>query len=137
MKIERLGYTSFATNPARSVMETSDILEQSAKNNPANNITGALAFTDSRFVQVLEGSHGSLDVLLLKLAMDSRHYDMRIIDRIQISERVFGAWSMIAPAFTPQGRIRLAVLVEDEMQPMPALTELLLDMVAEQAIAIN
>jgi len=133
MKLERLAYISQATDPA-SIMAVSDILAQSLRNNPANNITGALAYTETRFVQVLEGSHGSLDVLLLKLAMDSRHCDMQVMDRIYIGERQFGGWSMISPTFTPEGRARLAILIENHAQRLDDFSNLLLDMVAEQVV---
>ena len=111
MRLEQLVYVSTATDPARAVMDVSDILEQSVRNNPANNITGALAFTPTRFVQILEGSVSSLDVLLLKLMIDTRHSDLVIVDRIPIQTRSFDAWCMLAPAFTPSGRDRLDVLV--------------------------
>ncbi|WP_426050268.1 BLUF domain-containing protein [Brevundimonas sp. SL161] len=135
MQFERLTYVSHATDPAESVMAASDILEQSVRKNPRNNITGALAFTPSRFVQVLEGSHGSLDVLLLKLAMDPRHHDMIVLARIPIQHRLFSDWSMIAPVFTPQGRARLVALVADQTPPFGALNELIYEMWAEQGSA--
>ena len=135
MPLERLTYVSHSAEPAESVMAVSDILEQSIRNNRGNNITGALAFTPSRFVQVLEGSHGSLDVLLLKLAMDPRHYDMIVLDRIPIQHRLFSDWSMIAPVFTPQGQVRLASMVASQHPPFGAVNELIYEMCAEQTSA--
>lgn len=116
-------------------MAVSDILEQSVRNNRGNNITGALAFTTNRFAQVLEGSHGSLDVLLLKLAMDPRHYDMIIIDRVPIQHRLFSDWAMTAPVFTPDGSLRLVALVADDTPTMARLTELVFEMIGEQKTA--
>jgi len=133
MQLERLTYVSKSTEPAEAVMAVSDILEQSVRNNRRNNITGALAFTPSRFAQVLEGSHGSLDVLLLKLAMDPRHYDMIVLDRIPIQHRLFDDWAMIAPAFTPQGQVRMVAIMADQTPPFGALNELIYEMCAEQA----
>ncbi len=137
MLLERLAYVSHSTEPAESLMAVSDILEQSVRNNRGNNITGALAFTPSRFAQVLEGSHGSLDVLLLKLAMDPRHHDMIVVDRLPIERRLFSDWAMIAPVFTPHGRARLATLVAGETPSMSALTELIFEMVGEQDASTN
>lgn len=132
MTLERLAYVSHSTEPADTLMAVSDILEQSFRNNRGNNITGALAFTPSRFAQVLEGSHGSLDVLLLKLSMDPRHYDMTVVDRIPIQHRLFSEWAMIAPTFTPQGSVRLVAIVADGIPSMSALSELLFEMAEEQ-----
>jgi len=137
MTLEQLVYVSTSTNPLRSVMDVSDILEQSVRHNPANNITGALAFTETRFVQLLEGTHGSLDVLLLKLMIDPRHSDLIIIDRLPIRNRSFSAWSMLAPVFTPSGQERLARLVEDAMLPVEDFRLLLLDMISEQTKAVE
>ncbi|CAN5302065.1 hypothetical protein BH09PSE1_BH09PSE1_03960 [soil metagenome] len=133
MRLEQLVYVSTATEPARSAIEVSDILEQSVRNNPANNITGALAFTPTRFVQLLEGSVSSLDVLLLKLFIDPRHSNLVIIGRIPIKARSFDAWSMLAPVFTPSGRERLETLIANALLPIEDFRSLLLDMVAEQA----
>lgn len=113
-------------------VRSSDILEASVRNNPANNITGALAFTTTRFVQLLEGSVSSLDVLLLKLMIDTRHSDLVIVDRIPIKARSFNAWSMLSPTFTPSGRVRLETLVANAMLPIEHFRLLLIDMIAEQ-----
>ena len=56
MHLEHLVYVSRATFSAVFVMSVSDILEQSARHNSSNNITGSLAFTETYFVQILEGS---------------------------------------------------------------------------------
>ncbi|MDB5422303.1 MAG: hypothetical protein JWR59_2250 [Brevundimonas sp.] len=132
MPLERLAYVSHTTEPVESLLAVSDILEQSVRNNRGNNITGALAFTSSRFAQVLEGSHGSLDVLLLKLSMDPRHHNMIIVDRVPIQHRLYNDWAMITPTFTPQGRVRLAAVLADETPSMAVLTELILEMIEEQ-----
>ncbi|ADL00510.1 BLUF domain-containing protein [Brevundimonas subvibrioides] len=132
--LEQLVYVSTSAVPLRSIMDVSDILEESARHNPANNITGALAFTQTRFVQLLEGSAGSIDVLLLRLMIDPRHADLVVIDRIPVETRSFPDWHMISPLFTPSGQARLDVLVANEMLPIEAFRLLLLEMIAEQAL---
>jgi hypothetical protein len=131
MKLEQLAYVSTATAPGISSADVADILAASLRNNPANNITGALAFTDTRYLQLLEGSHGSLDVLILKLMIDTRHRDLIFIDRAPISERSFATWSMAVPAVTPFGKERLDDFVAGEMKPMADFQRLLLDLVAD------
>lgn len=137
MKLEQLVYISTATAPIRSILNVSDIVREAQRHNPANNITGALAFTETRFVQILEGSHGSLDVLILKLMIDPRHRDLIFIDRAPIEARSFEDWSMVAPAFTSSGKQRLAEFVESENRPMVDFQRLLLDMVAEQSVGLG
>ena len=132
MKLEQLVYVSTATAPVISALDIADILAVSLRHNPANNITGALAFTETRFMQLLEGSHGSLDVLILKLMIDPRHRDLVFIDRVSIEARAFGPWSMVTPAFTPSGQLRLAELLDNENKPIGDFQQLLLDMIAER-----
>jgi hypothetical protein len=132
MKLEKLVYLSTATAPTISVTDIADILAVALRHNPANNITGALAFTGTRFMQLLEGSHGSLDVLILKLMIDPRHRDLIFIDRVPIEARSFGNWSMVTPRFTPLGQVRLAELVTNENKPLADFEQLLLDMIAER-----
>jgi hypothetical protein len=134
MNLEQLVYISTATAPNGPITDISDIVREAKRHNPANNVTGALAFTESRFVQILEGSHGSLDVLILKLMIDPRHRDLIFIDRAKIRTRSFGAWSMASPALTSSGELRLARFLANEDRPMNDFRQLLLDMVAEQPV---
>lgn len=134
MNLEQLVYISTATAPTGPITDISDIVGEAKRHNPANNVTGALAFTESRFVQILEGSHGSLDVLILKLMIDPRHRDLIFIDRAKIRTRSFGAWSMASPPLTSSGELRLARFLANEDRPMNDFRQLLLDMVAEQPV---
>lgn len=134
MNLEQLVYISTATAPTGPITDISDIVREAKRHNPANNVTGALAFTESRFVQILEGSHGSLDVLILKLMIDPRHRDLIFIDRAKIRTRSFGAWSMASPTLTSSGELRLARFLANEDRPMNDFRQLLLDMVAEQPV---
>jgi len=113
-------------------MAVSDILEQSVRHNSSNNITGCLAFTETHFVQILEGSHSSLDVLLLKLLLDERHTDLEVLDRERVAARSFGDWSMISPKLTPTGQRRLVQLLADDCRSVPQYLTLMLDLCSEQ-----
>jgi hypothetical protein len=132
MSLERLVYVSTATAPVISPWDVSDILTASLILNRANDITGALAFTDIRFVQMLEGRTDALDGLIAKLIADYRHRDLVFIDRVRITERAFGRWSMVSPPFTKTGKQRLAEYLTQESRPMWDFQQLLLDMVAER-----
>ena len=135
MHLEHLVYISRAASPAVSVMSISGILEQSVRHNVANDITGALAFTDTHFVQILEGSHSSLDVLLLRLLLDDRHTGLEILDRQPIGDRSFGDWSMISPNVTPMGQRSLVQLIADDCRGVPSYLALILELCSEQMTA--
>ena len=132
MHLEHLVYVSRAPFPAVSVMSVSDILEQSARHNSSNNITGSLAFTQTHFVQILEGSRSSLDVLLLKLLLDDRHTELEVLDRERVSDRSFGDWSMISPNLTPIGQRRFVQLLADDCRSVSQYLTLMLDLCSEQ-----
>lgn len=132
MHLEHLVYVSRTTFRAVSVVTVSDILEQSVRHNAPNNITGSLAFTETHFVQVLEGSHSSLDVLLLRLLLDERHTDLEVLDREPVAARSFEQWSMISPKPTPVGQRRLVQLLADDCRSASQYVALLLDLCSEQ-----
>ncbi len=74
--------------------ELAAILDVSRRNNAARSITGALAYHDLAFVQVLEGPEAAVEALLVTIARDSRNTGLTVYDRARVDERAFGAWSM-------------------------------------------
>ena len=62
--------------------------------NAANDITGALLFTGTHFVQVLEGPAGALDPLLVKLNADNRHESLIIMRLAPPTKRRFAGWDL-------------------------------------------
>ena len=137
MSFQQLVYVSRSVARIGSLLEVSDILEEAMRNNPLNNITGALAFTETRFVQILEGSQSSLDVLLLKLMLDVRHTDMKVLVREQVTERAFSDWAMISPRMTPRGQSELNRLLADEDTTLTVYRGLMLDLCREQMDALS
>ena len=87
------------------------IIETSARNNPARQITGFLVFAHDHFVQLIEGPTHSLDALLDDLAQDPRHCDLEILERRDVSDRTFPNWRME----------RLAVIGDDTAPLVQAL----------------
>lgn len=75
--------------------EIASIVRTSTDHNADWNITGALLFSGSHFLQVLEGTHDQLAWLLSRLADDPRHSDLVVIARQEIAERRFPDWSML------------------------------------------
>lgn len=70
------------------------ILADARVRNERHEVTGALLFTGACFVQTLEGSAGSVDGLMTRIARDGRHAALVVIDRHDIDERAFAGWSM-------------------------------------------
>lgn len=86
----------YSSKPTRyfEMDDCSNILLQSRRNNPQNNITGALIFTGWHFVQALEGSEEDVRRVYHKVIKDKRHYDIQCLAEDQIAVPEFGRWSM-------------------------------------------
>lgn len=89
----RLLYASRVTAPLSASMMDS-ILEQSARNNPRQGITGILCYSEDLFMQVLEGGRDEVCDLYNTIVRDERHLDVRILIYDEIQERRFGGWTM-------------------------------------------
>lgn len=80
--------------PNVSSIEIDAILQSARKNNPAKKITGVLLFSNSRFIQILEGPRDQVDELLKAIRLDERHYGVEVFIRSRIKARSFPHWSM-------------------------------------------
>ena len=122
--LERLLYASTATGRTDSLLNMATILGESQRNNERDGLTGALAAHDGRFIQVIEGTPGSLDRLLLRLASDPRHRDIVILNRRPITERRFTDWTMASSRIGPEtapGLARLMATAEASANDIVAL----------------
>lgn len=91
--MERILYTSRASTDLPSD-EVFRIIETSARNNPARNVTGVLIFHQDRFLQLVEGERPALDELLDVLKRDPRHHDLTVHYREPALKRCFPNWRM-------------------------------------------
>ena len=89
----RLMYASRAV-PAVDQEELIAILKKSKANNPKSGVTGALCFSEGVFLQVLEGGRGAVNKLYNRIASDTRHTDVVLLNYDEIEERRFSGWSM-------------------------------------------
>lgn len=71
-----------------------DIVEKSIPRNAALDVTGALLFTGSRFVQFLEGPAESVVSIRQNILADRRHHDVVTFLSGSRAERVFSNWSL-------------------------------------------
>ena len=91
--MDRILYTSRARTDLPSE-EVFRIIETSARNNPARDVTGFLIFHNNRFLQLVEGERSALDDLLAVLRRDPRHRDLTVHYRKPARERCFPNWRM-------------------------------------------
>lgn len=69
--------------------ELENLFEFILKKNPTLNITGALLYNNSFFLQVLEGNKNSVKEVFSKIRKDKRHKDILMIFDHKIENRIF------------------------------------------------
>lgn len=89
----RLTYIS-RTKDSLSSQQLDDILRTARLKNQERGITGVLVFNRDFFLQCIEGSRASINGLLNALVKDDRHYDLQIVQAVEVDERHWGEWSM-------------------------------------------
>lgn len=70
------------------------ILSSAIKNNTASEITGALIFDDMWFVQVIEGPKDAVMAAFERISHDSRHDNVKLLQKKQVAQRHFPDWPM-------------------------------------------
>ena len=86
-------YMSSATR-AFSTADLSKLLEKARRNNAKLNVTGMLLYKEGNFLQLLEGEAEVVMALYEFIKNNPDHYGATILDQGEISERLFGDWSM-------------------------------------------
>ena len=122
---------------AGSIMsQLGSIMKTSQRNNQAAGITGALAYDESWFLQVLEGERRAIWQTFSRISEDERHGGCLLVEMVDVRERLFGNWWMglatrdavTAPAFLPyleKGTLRAdAMTGRDVLELMTALSKL-------------
>lgn len=89
----RIVYVSFATHPFEE-KELLHLLAKCRSNNTEQQITGQMIYSEGTFVQVLEGPRDKVDATFARIKKDTRHHNVKLIERITIDARQFGEWSM-------------------------------------------
>jgi Sensors of blue-light using FAD len=80
--------------------EIENILASCKKNNPELEITGVLLYSDTKFIQLVEGEYKTIFDLYDKLKGDPRHHDFYMISCVPIKERAFPSWHMGSKKFS-------------------------------------
>jgi hypothetical protein len=97
--------------------EIDDIVTVARTRNADMDITGALAFTETHFAQVLEGSHDALEDLMESIRRDWRHTDIQVTRVETLPERRFPDWRMAysGPSLFVTNRIK--PLLDEGLHP--------------------
>jgi len=101
MQYTRLIYTSTAHKNC-DAEQVEEILKASEKMNFTNGITGILYFSSEYFLQYFEGDLVDVENTYQRILRDSRHTQLRVIDKASIKAREFEDWSM---AYIPQAEV--------------------------------
>ncbi|TCD06693.1 BLUF domain-containing protein [Erythrobacteraceae bacterium CFH 75059] len=100
------------------------IVQQSAHNNLARDVTGFLIYADDRFLQLIEGEHAVIGDLLAIISADPRHTQINVAVDVPIAERSFPRWRMHRVGRTPASIAELRATLSARPQTHPALREL-------------
>jgi hypothetical protein len=70
------------------------ILVQARRNNPRNDLTGALIVRGDLYLQLLEGPEAAVMATFAKIARDNRHLAVKLLVKESVAERLFPDWTM-------------------------------------------
>ncbi|WP_379922982.1 BLUF domain-containing protein [Erythrobacter sp. R86502] len=87
-------YLYISTAPTLPREDVDAILSTSARNNPAQGITGLLLFNGRNFLQLLEGEEGAVANLMDTITADPRHSGVSVLDKRGIAQRACPDWAM-------------------------------------------
>ena len=93
MSLRRIIYTSKATSEYNK-RDLLDLLHESRGYNSIDNISGVLMHRDGYFLQIIEGEDSLVEDLVKRIANDTRHDDIKIINDALVETRLFPDWSM-------------------------------------------
>ena len=108
-----LAYKSRSTDPVVDPKTLASILFVAQRNNVANRLTGALAYGDGHFIQVLEGPEEALIATIDRIRADVRHHDLEIVGPRPIMHRMFPDWCMALLSVEPALQPVFSALVAD------------------------
>lgn len=89
----RIVYVSVASQPF-SEKDLLQLLAKCRSSNTEREITGQLVYSEGMFIQVLEGPSEAVDATYERIKKDTRHKNIKLLERTTIDERQFADWSM-------------------------------------------
>lgn len=91
--LTRLIYASEPTEALAPAI-VQDIVTRARHNNHRLHLSGMLVFDSRCFLQVLEGERATLSALYHRIAADTRHRRIELMEVVPVHERCFGRWTM-------------------------------------------
>lgn len=91
--LSNLVYVSLRT-PQCTEAEIDKILASCKKNNVSSDITGVLLYSNTHFVQYIEGENDEIMALYDKIKPDPRHKNPIMVSLTAIENRTFPSWQM-------------------------------------------
>ena len=91
-----LSHLVYTSNRKRNCTdsEIDHILNSCKKNNPSLGITGVLLYSQSKFIQYMEGDSKEMSAFYEKIKGDTRHENVRMISYGPIKKKAFPSWHM-------------------------------------------
>ena len=89
----RILYSSKSPNRL-SDTDLTKLLSQSRKNNQLVNVNGILCYSQTDFIQVLEGPENAVINLYQKILTDDRHHECKLLNICLSNKYIFKNWSM-------------------------------------------
>lgn len=116
--MKRVVYVSQSTalSEDEAAIHLAAILMISRKLNQERGITGALAYGNGWFTQVLEGATDPLMHTLTSILGDARHTNVQILEMVPIESRRFHGWSMAFAGDVCPLQLRRSVELQEQRQ---------------------
>lgn len=108
-----LAYKSRSTDSVVEPKTLASILFVAQQHNVANHLTGALAYGEGHFIQVLEGPQDVLVETMDRIRADVRHHGLEIVGPTPITHRIFPDWCMALLSVEPALKPVFSALVAD------------------------
>lgn len=134
MQLTRLLYISVA-DLADEADAIPEILSVARQFNSANGLTGILTYDGEYFTQVLEGPYSLLEQLMTRIAADTRHHDVRVLQRERVEERLFAQWHM-AYVYDSDLNEVAATLMQTRFPEPEVLEQFILDVRASRKLKV-
>ncbi|MDO6718949.1 BLUF domain-containing protein [Psychrosphaera sp. 1_MG-2023] len=88
-------YVSELTSDVAIIDKTlKDIITSANRFNEEHKIYGALFYHNQRFLQLIEGEHDKLSLLMDKLYADTRHTNLKVVVDAPIGVRTYEDWTL-------------------------------------------
>ena len=126
MKIKQLVYISKANVPF-TTDSLKELTEVANANNEKLNVTGCMVYASGYFLQLLEGSAESVDILYRKIEKDDRHKGTKLLLETKVDEdrRLFDKWFMTSfnvdttTDFPEELKKNIAQIIRDQKAIIP------------------